>query len=114
MVNPLTNPTWKFGTAARVVMAVQARGEAIMEKYVMRQVDGQHLIFKNLQGELISMSGDFESDGALYEPTIVDTDSVNTPESISAGEIHAKMEVVPAPTGEAVILDLVTSRPTGA
>lgn len=119
LVNPLTNPTWKQGTSIRTYMAVSAQSDAIAEHYVMRQIDGQFIVFKQLQGELLNMLGDFYLDGALYGATFpdaasVDVDSVNTPASIAAGEIHAKEMIVVSPTGEAVIIDIFKQQISGS
>jgi hypothetical protein len=118
LVNKLTNPTWFQATSRRIYMAVQARGNAIGENYVERQVDGQGLIFAQLGSELLSMLKEFYDDGALFGTTFaeaasVDTTTVNTPETIAAGEIHARMMIVPSPTGEAVIIDIVKQQIPG-
>lgn len=115
LVNPLTNPTWKQITSRRTYMAIAARADAIMQDYVLRQIDGQGLIFKQLGAQLTTMLGEFYADGALHGATIADAfsvnvDSVNTPTTISNGEINAQLEIVVSPTGEAVTLTIIKNQ----
>lgn len=98
---------------ARVLMALRAECEAVIEQYVMRKVDGRGLLFKQLEGALTAVCLRFYNPprNDLYganpgEAFTVDTTSVNTPETIQAGELHAAVAVRVAPGAERVILTL--------
>lgn len=102
---------WQFGNA-RLYMAIAARADNILERFVLRQIDGRGRLFKELEGQLAAMLGQFFEKGSLFGETpdeafFVDTDTVNTPLTISNGEIHAAIELTMSPMGETVILDIV-------
>jgi hypothetical protein len=118
LVNKLTNPNVVPGNIAAHLHGCPGARQRHRENYVERQVDGQGLIFAQLGSELLSMLKEFYDDGALFGTTFaeaasVDTTTVNTPSTIAAGEIHAKIMIVVSPTGEAVILDIVKQQIPG-
>lgn len=106
--NPLH---WQFGNQ-RLYMAISALANNILERFVLRQIDGRKLVFKELEGQLAGMLGGFFERGSLFGQTpdeafFVDTDTVNTTQTITNGEIHASIELTMSPMGETVILDIV-------
>jgi hypothetical protein len=111
-VNKASDPVgWQFGNQ-RLYMAIAAKADNILERYVLREIDGRGLIFKELQGELQAMLNPYFVAGSLYghdpdEAYFVDVDTVNTPQTIANGEIHAAIELTMSPMGETVILDIV-------
>lgn len=113
LVSKISNPNWYQAANSRLYMSIAANADAILKKYVMKTIDGQGHLFANLANELTALLTGYWNDDALFGATAaeafaVDTgDSVNTPETIAAGEIHAKIQVVMSPTGEAVELDIV-------
>lgn len=108
-----SNPDWwQFGNV-RLYMEIAAKADNILERFVLRQIDGRGLVFGELEGQLTAMLLPYWEKGSLYgeEPSdafYVDTSSqVNTVETINDGEIHAVIELTMSPMGETVILDIV-------
>lgn len=106
--NPLH---WQLGNA-RLYMAIAAKADAILERFVFRKIDGRKLVFKELDGLLSTMLDDYWRANALYGATpaeafYVDTDSVNTALTIADGQIKAAIEITMSPMGETVTLDIV-------
>lgn len=102
---------WQAGNA-RLYMAIAAEADAILEGFVLKEIDGRGLLFKKLESSLASMLLGYFEQGSLYGATpqeafIVDTASVNTAETIANGEIHAAIELTMSPMGETVYLDIV-------
>lgn len=106
---------WNFGNT-RLYMAIAAQADNILERFVLKQVDGRGLVFKDLEKDLVGMLIPFYDSGSLYGSTpeaafFVDTGpGVNTPGptgTIANGEIHAAIELTMSPMGETVILDIV-------
>lgn len=118
-VDPIANPNWWMFGNSRLYMAIAARADAILERYVLRQIDGKRQIFGELEGELTGMLDPFYTSGSLYgekpsEAFGVDTGpQVNTPESISQGYIKATIELTMSPMGEQVILEVVKKQIQG-
>jgi hypothetical protein len=106
-----TNWLW-FGNS-RVVMAVAHESEAIAENYVLRQIDGRGQLFAALEADLRGVCLRHFNAGALYgaspeEAFAVDTGSaVNTPETITNGEVHAVIRLKCSPAAEWVVIEIV-------
>jgi phage tail sheath protein FI len=105
--------TWgQFGNV-RLNMAITAQAEAIGESYVFTQLDGRGVTIGDFGSELSSMLTDFYTAGALYGDTAQDAFSVNvgpnvnTPTTITNGELHAILEVCMAPMAEWVVIEIV-------
>lgn len=100
------NLTWMWFGGAREVMSVAHQSDAIGENYVLRQIDGQGVLFGQLNAALKGMLLEHYGRGALYGATpeeafSVNTGaSVNTPATIAAGEIHAAIRLKTSPTAE--------------
>lgn len=99
---------WQLGNI-RLYMAIAAKADNILERFVLREIDGRGLLFKELEGQLTAMLLTYGDSLYGEDPSdkfYVDTSSVNTPETIAAGEIHAALELTMSPMGETVILDI--------
>lgn len=112
-ISKSVNPDWwQFGNV-RLYMEIAAKADNILERFVLREIDGRGLVFGELEGQLTAMLLPYWEKGSLYgvEPSdafYVDTSSqVNTVETINNGEIHAVIELTMSPMGETVILDIV-------
>lgn len=97
----------------RMTQLLRYRCHAIADNYVGRMIDGRGLVFHDLAGELTSMLTSYYDLNALFGKTAQDAfgvdigDTVNTPSTIAAGEIHAAAWFVASPTGQRVVIDLV-------
>jgi hypothetical protein len=104
---------WLWFANSRVVMAVTHESDAIAQTYLFRQIDGRRQLFASFEAELRAMLLRFYAAGALYGATpgeafTVDTgSSVNTTETIAAGEVHAVIQVKTSPTAEWVQINVV-------
>lgn len=107
-----SQPLYWMLNNARLYMAIQAQAENILQRYVLKKIDGRGKIFRRLEGELTAMLMVFYNQDDLFGATsqeafFVDTDTVNTRDTISNGEIHAQIELTMSGLGETVILDVV-------
>jgi phage tail sheath protein FI len=114
---------WMWFGGARVVMAVAHRSDAIGENFVLRQIDGQGVLFSQLNSALKGMLLEFYGLSALYGATPEEAfnvntgSSVNTPDTIAAGEVHAVIRLKTSPTAEwvhIVIIKTALDRPLAA
>lgn len=112
LVDPLgSKQTWTNLGNVRFRMQLTALGNAIIENYILKEVDGAGRIFGRLEGVLLGMLGGFWP-GSLFGATpeeafFVDTGpTVNTPASIANREIHAAMAVRMSEDGELVVLEI--------
>lgn len=111
IVDPEDEPQFALLSNARLHMVITAKGNAIGAKYVFENIDAKKKTFSRLNGELRAMLGKYHSEDALYgeraeEAFYVDTDSVNTPETIQNKEINATIEVRYSPAGERVQINI--------
>lgn len=104
---------WLQLTATRLRVSLTARLEAIAALFVFRSIDGRGQLFGELNGALAAEClKDFNA-GALYGATpddaftVVTDDSVNTSETIAAGEIHADVYARFSPFAELVRISIV-------
>lgn len=114
LVNPITNVNWFQATSRRTYMTAAARGGAIMENYVMIQIDGKKKRLGELQSELITMMNDLYEDDALFGDTAgeafaVDalSDAVNPISQLKLGKIKVRVSGVYSPTGENIEMELI-------
>jgi phage tail sheath protein FI len=120
LADPVTDPDWKNLSNARLFMAIQAQADAVMERYVFRQLDGQRQTINEFGGALTGVLLPFWSQGSLYgitpeEAFRVDVGpNVNTDVTIAAGELHANIALRVSEFAEEVILELVKVRVTEA
>jgi hypothetical protein len=111
---------WLQLSGARVAMAIKAISDAIAETYVFAVIDGRKRKIAEFHGELAGVCLTFWRNDALYGETseeafrIETGDAVNTPESISNGEVHAVMLLKVSPFAEFVEIQIVKQAITEA
>jgi hypothetical protein len=113
VVDPASQPQWlQFGWA-RLNMGITAEAEAIGEHYVFSQLDGRGHTLSEFGGDLSAMLLGYYTDDSLYGTTpeeAYDVDvgsSVNTPDTIANGELHAVISVRMSPDAEWVVIEIV-------
>lgn len=108
-----TDPAWRDFTAARVVMAIQAHGEAVGERYVFGTIDGEDRLLGRYRGELGLVCETFYRAGALKGATaaeayaVLTADPVNTAATAAAGQIKAQILAKVSETAERVLIEIV-------
>jgi len=114
---------WMWFGGAREVMAVAHEADAIGENFALKQIDGQRVLFSQLNSALKGMLLDHYRRGALYGETpeeafnVNTSASVNTPATIAAGEVHAVIRLKTSPTAEwvhIVVIKTALDRPLAA
>jgi hypothetical protein len=102
-----------FGANIRETLTLARDIHDIGDGYVGRMIDGQGFVFADLANDLGSrLRRDYDLN-ALYGASAADAygvdvgPTVNTPASIAAGAIRARVWFIPSPTGEKVVIDLV-------
>ena len=113
LVDPVATPAWLMFGNARLNMAIVADAEAIGENYLFAQIDGRGHTLADFNGDLAGMLLGYYNEDAIYGDTpedafYVDTgSSVNTPETIANGELHAVIGVRMATAAEWVEIEIV-------
>jgi hypothetical protein len=108
-----TDPNWTWLGNARVITALAHEFDAVAEKYVLRQIDGKHVLFAKLETDLRGVCKRYFDLGAFYGETpeeafsVNTSQTVNTPATIAAGEVHAVVRVRCSPTAEWVEIQVV-------
>lgn len=87
---------------------------AVMNQFLFRQIDGQGLLFSEVEGALRGYLLPKWAQQALFGATAADAfdvqvRSVNTAATIKAGEVHAAVAVRLTPHTEKVVIDVVTN-----
>jgi hypothetical protein len=107
------DPNWLWYGGARELNALAHEADATAESYVLRQIDGQGTLFASLHSDLKGLCLEHYRRGALYGATpdeafAVDTGStINSAETIAAGEVHAVIRVKTSPAAEWVQISIV-------
>lgn len=119
LVNPVTEPDWKSFAASRVIMAIAALADGVMEDYDFATIDGQGYVFRQLAGDLGGRAcAPLFAAGALYGATPGDAyqvntgPDVNTPATIANEEIRAQIAARVSPSGEVLVTEVVKVRIT--
>jgi phage tail sheath protein FI len=102
---------WMWFPGSRTVLAMAHEFDNAAEEFVHRQIDGQRRLFTRLEVALGGICLEWFGMGALYgdEPEdafSIDTQSVNTTETIAAGEVHAIVRLRTSPPGEWVVIEI--------
>lgn len=106
LVNSLTDPNWLALSNSRLMMAAAARVGDVLADFEFAQIDGRGFKLAELAGRLKGQLAPFYIAGALYGRTPDEAfrvnvgADVNTPETISAGEIHAAISLRVSPRAE--------------
>jgi hypothetical protein len=102
-----------FGANVRETLSLKRIITDIGDSYVGSMIDGQGRVFMDLANDIGAVLRAAYDAGALFGATStaaynVDVSgTVNTPQSIAAGIIRARVWFIPSPTGEKVVIDLV-------
>lgn len=103
---------YRFLTARDVLNDIAARLDRELEPYVFRTIDGRGALFTEVEGTIANVIQPVAAAGGLYVRTddegaqvdpgyAIDTGpTVNTPESIAAGEVRAVVSLRVSPVGE--------------
>jgi hypothetical protein len=111
----LTSPNgalqdWLNAGNCRLRMAIVAKANQIAKKYVLDEIDGAGKTFKEFEGELKAMLGEYWKMGSLYGQTPEEAfqvnvgPSINTPESIKNLEMKAAIALRMSPDAEMVTI----------
>lgn len=104
---------WRFLSQARARMLVESQAEAAADRFVFATIDGQGLVFAQLEGQLAGLLDRLQTAGVIYGSPEdrgwrVDVSSaVNTPATIAAGQIRANVYVRLSPVGELIRIEIV-------
>jgi hypothetical protein len=113
LVDPDATPGWLDFGNARLNMGIVAQAENIGQTYVFSQIDGRGHTLSRFGGDLSAMLSTYYDQDALFGTTPADAyyvdvgSSVNTPETIANGELHAVLGVRMSPFAEWVIIEIV-------
>jgi hypothetical protein len=111
----LTDPNgvlqdWLNAGNCRLRMAIVAKAQVIAKKFVLGEIDGAGKTFKEFEGELKAMLGEYWKIGSLYGQTPEQAfsvnvgPSINTPESIKSLEMKAAISLRMSPDAEMVTI----------
>lgn len=120
LADPTTDDNWVNLANARLFMAIQAKADAIAERFVFRQLDGRRLTIAEFGGALTGMLLPYWQAGSLYGETPdlafrVDVGiNVNTDATIANRELRANVILRVSEFAEEVIFEIVKSRITEA
>lgn len=97
----------------RMAMQLQYGLAALVERFLFRQIDGQGLLFAEVEGALRGYLKPLWTAAALFGATAddaydVDVAGVNTAETILAGELRSAVVVSFSPHTEQVVVDVTT------
>jgi hypothetical protein len=120
LADPDTDPNWVQFNYARLRMAITASAEDIGETFLFSQIDGKGLKLSEFGSAIAGLLLDFYVLGSLYGDTPAEAfrvdvgSSVNTAETIEAGELHAVAGVRMSPHAEMVVIEFVKTPITQA
>lgn len=103
---------WLAASNGRLGMQLAALAYQIAEEFEFRQIDGAKHTISEFGGALTGMLLPFYDQGALFGATpeeafLVDvSDTINTPVTIAARELHARLAVRMSQFGERVFIDI--------
>lgn len=105
---------------ARLYMRIQAELDAIGERFIFRQIDGQRLTINEYGGVLTGALLPYWQRGSLYGTNPEDAfrvdvgPNINTDATIANGDLRASIMLRMSPFAEEVFMDLVKTRITEA
>jgi phage tail sheath protein FI len=112
LVDANADPNWVDLGNSRLYMAIAGEGAAIGEQFLFSKIDGTGATIGAFNGALAAMLARYYQNGDLYgdsatDAFFVDTgDSVNTPETMAANELHAVLNVRMSPFAEFVEIEI--------
>jgi hypothetical protein len=113
LTNPVTDSDWLDFGDGRIVMAISAEADVVMELYMFGEIDGRGHFLGDLKADLNALLIEHYEAGSLYganpdDAFFVDVGSqVNTPETLSNNEIHASISIRTSPMAEYIEILLV-------
>lgn len=114
VADPVNDSRWINLSNSRLHRAVAALANAVGERYIFRQIDGEGRLINEFGGVLIGeVCLPFYNAGALYGATPgeafkVDVGpSVNTAATIANNELHAVIQLRMSPFGEEIDIEIV-------
>lgn len=112
LANIVTDELWSQLSGSREVCAIAFEGGEVMASFVHKQIDGRGRALGRINGRLQQIIARHWDLDALYGATareagVVDTDSVNTPEQLQAGEVRAAVGIRTSPGADHLSLELV-------
>jgi hypothetical protein len=124
LTDPSSNTLYLLASNVRLDMLVRFKAQLLADRFVFRQIDGKGQLAARLNGQLTAMLNGLAV-GALYALTdlvtgeqvdpgfIVDTSTgnapaINTPATIAAGQLRARIGVRRSPAAEWVYVDVAT------
>lgn len=116
--DPATDDNWVNLANARLVMAVEAKADAIAERFVFRQLDGQRRTVVEFGGVLTGMLLPYWAAGSLYGTTPEEAfrvdvgPNVNTDVTIGNRQLRANIALRVSEFAEEVVIELVKVRTT--
>lgn len=107
-----SNSGWRQATAQLLRLQITHDLRLLGEQFVFDQIDGKGMKLAELKAAVMGVLHAHWEAGALYGSTPadayrVDTDSVNTPSTIAAGELHYRVNARVSPYAEFVFGDVV-------
>ena len=120
LADPVTEDNYINLANMRLYMEIAAKADAIAERYVFRQLDGQRHTVSEYGGALTGMLLPYHAAGALYGETASEAfnvdvgEAVNTDATMAAGQLNAKIALRMSPFAEDVIINLTKTRTTEA
>lgn len=120
LADPDSQPNWLQFNYSRLRMAITAHAEDVGETFLFSQIDGKGLKLSEFGSAIAGMLLDFYVLGSLYGDTPEEAfrvdvgSSVNTAETIAAGELHAVAGVRMSPHAEMVVIEFVKTPITQA
>lgn len=109
---------YRWVTASRAIIRIRALAQQVVERYVLRRIDGPRLILAELSNDLSGLLDSEFQAGNLFgdrpqDAYRVDTSypTVNTDQSLADGYLRAAVEVRVVPVAERVVLDIAVRAP---
>lgn len=112
LADPTTEENFVNLANARLFMAIQAEVDAVAERFVFRQIDGQRFTISEFGGAITGVLLPYWQRGSLYGVTPqaafrVDVGAnVNTPTTIKNKELRANIRLIMSEFAEEVIYDV--------
>lgn len=120
LANKISKPNdWQLANA-RLSMAVANDANAIGERHLFRQIDGNGIELARFQGDLEAMLDAYYKLGALFGATPAEAYSVNvgpdvnTTASLADGQLNAAVSIKRSPFAETVTIEIAAVHPTNA
>lgn len=110
LADPTTDPEWAQFSGSREVCAIAHEAGEVLERFLFSQLDGRGLKIAECGGVITNICQEHYAADALYGATAEEAynvdvgPSVNTPETIAAGQLNAALRLKTSPFAESVSL----------